>query len=188
MNRQHTVCSVYTPRPPWWRVGRSPTKERENQREDDTQDDRGRERKVEREVAAPDGEVPGQPPERDAGHHQQPQSGDAEPEEHQRLTHQHPCHTTKKLHRGEYGKRRSLIDRVQTAVSVCDSQTLRDLRGRASRPDRCRRKSSQSRKRPSPVHRIHASRYARWTARTPCAASRRRPSPGRWPPSASAIS
>src|SRR5689334_647272 len=69
---------------------RSPAKERQQQREDDTQDDRGRERKVKGEVAAPDREVSGKPAERDTRHHQQPQSGNPEAKENQRLTH----HTT----------------------------------------------------------------------------------------------
>ena len=43
------------------------------QRQQDAQDDRRRQRKVEREVAAPDVEVAGQPAERHAQHHQQPE-------------------------------------------------------------------------------------------------------------------
>src|ERR1051325_11425758 len=75
----------------------SPAKVGENQRQNDTQDDRSRERKVEREVSSPDGEITGQPAERNPGHHQQPEPGDPETDEDQRLTHE-------KHHHGGHGR------------------------------------------------------------------------------------
>src|ERR1700681_817876 len=49
-------------------------------------------------------------------------------------------------------------------------------------PDRRLRKNSRSRTPPSPAHPTRASRCARWTRQTPCAACRVRPSPDRWRP------
>src|SRR5437870_6640728 len=72
-------------------LGRLTAEERDQQRENDTQEDRRRERKIEREVPALQVNVPGQTKERQADHHREPETGDREADEDQRLTHE-PLH------------------------------------------------------------------------------------------------
>src|SRR5215813_1406361 len=65
----------------------SPSEHRQNEREDDTQDDRRREREIEGEVVAFDGDVAGQPPERQAEHDEQADARDRKAAEDERFPH-----------------------------------------------------------------------------------------------------
>ena len=64
-----------------------PSEQREQKREKETQDDRGCKGKIEREVATLDDEVAGKAKDRHADHDDQPEGGDGEADQDERLTH-----------------------------------------------------------------------------------------------------
>ena len=77
-----------------------PSEQRQQQREDDTQDDRRRDGKIKGKIVAPDGDIAGEPPDREAEHDEKPDAGDDQTDQNEEFSHRF-CSGLDQLHAGE---------------------------------------------------------------------------------------